>query len=151
MEHKGIQTTILTKCHSSSFGNKTVFICGSEARSNAPFFGHEHQCPWKSHSLQRKKETTKTFSENTFSPWRKSGKFSAGLNWVQLSLEAGNFLIKITFRLFPKKGLDNRSKGLRSQLLWWGVLLSSQCTHERNQPRHRTNSGKFPERPVLKP
>lgn len=39
------------------------------------------------------------------------------------------------------EGLDYCSRGLRSQLLWWRVLLPSQCSHERHQPRHRTDTG----------
>ncbi|OXB63400.1 hypothetical protein ASZ78_004841 [Callipepla squamata] len=130
---KGVQTTILSKCHSSSLGNKTVFTCGSEVRSNAPFFGHEHQCPWKSHSLQEK-----TSSENTFSPSRKkkknvSGKFSAGLNWAQLSVGAGNFVIEITFRLFPKKDWIIAPKGYAAN------YCDGECSFPLNAHMNATN------------
>lgn len=42
----------------------------------------------------KKKQKTKPSVKTHFPPQEKvSGKFSAGLNWVQLSVEAGNFLI----------------------------------------------------------
>lgn len=42
------------------------------------------------------------------------------------------------------QGLDHCTWGLRCFLLWWRMLVSTQCTHERNKSCNRPNPGKYP-------
>jgi len=38
-------------------------------------------------------------------------------------------------------GLDYCTRGLCCVLLWWRVFIPPQCPHERNKPRHCSDSG----------
>lgn len=90
-------------------------------------------CPWKSHSLLKKKK--KKLSVKThFHPQDKvSGKFSAALNCIQLSVEAGNFLISIKFCLFPKKDWIIAPKGYAAN------YCDGECSFPLNAHMNATN------------
>lgn len=69
-----------------------------------------------------------------FHPQEKvSGKFSAALNCMQLSVQAGNFLIWITFCLFPKKDWIIAPKGYAAN------YCDGECSFPLNAHMNATN------------
>lgn len=98
--------------------------------------------PWKSHGSPKKKkrnpsQKTKLLRVSVkthFHPQEKvSGKFSAALNCMQLSVQAGNFLIWIMFCLFPKKDWIIAPKGYAAN------YCDGECSFPLNAHMNATN------------
>jgi len=89
----------------------------------------------KNTNQKPKNPKSPTVSAKThFYPQEKvSGKFSAGLNCTQLSVEAGNFLICITFCLFPKKDWIIAPKGYAAN------YCDGECSFPLNAHMNATN------------